>query len=121
MFDAIPFQLLNRKMAERKTRPVNNSRIPDPEYNNSLIHRPICQRGLIEDYMASCASGGNKLAGSEFQSNRETFVQLQKAGRFSKQPKIQEAGEKHGVAAAERLCVGSYGGPSVEDHYVSEP
>jgi hypothetical protein len=24
MFDAIPFQLLNRKLAERKTRPVNN-------------------------------------------------------------------------------------------------
>jgi hypothetical protein len=26
MFDAIPFQLLNRKLAERKTRPVNKKR-----------------------------------------------------------------------------------------------
>jgi hypothetical protein len=32
MFDEIPFQLFNRKMAERKTRPVNkDGNFPPPE------------------------------------------------------------------------------------------
>ena len=44
MFDAIPFQLLNRKMAERKTRPVNKD--PFLYYGEELQHL----RGILSEF-----------------------------------------------------------------------
>jgi hypothetical protein len=46
MFDAIPFQLLNRKMAERKTWPVNNTVVLNFQVqidgSEILIRLPVC-------------------------------------------------------------------------------
>jgi hypothetical protein len=44
-FDAIPFQLLNRRMAGRKTRPVNKCYLRS-ESVYSLVSREFCQRGI---------------------------------------------------------------------------